>query len=107
MPYKSKEDLYANQKKYRINIRAKMYKYLSDKSCLDCGEADPIVLDFDHIDPKEKTRSIAKFMSGHNSWESILLEIGKCEIRCANCHRRKSHKQFNYFGKTAPVVKWI
>ena len=107
MPYKSKIDLYNAQKKYRVKIREQMYEFLSDKFCIDCGESDPIVLDFDHRDPNEKTRSIAKFLSGHNSWKSILTEINKCDIRCANCHRRKSHKQFSYYGKIAPVVKWI
>ena len=107
MPYKLRSDLYKAQKEYRIKIRAQMYEYLSDKCCIDCGEKDPIVLDFDHRDPKEKTRNVSKFLSGHNSWKSILKEIDKCDIRCSNCHRRKSHKQFKYFGKNAPVVKWI
>lgn len=76
-----------------------MAAFLSNKKCVDCGEKDPRVLDFDHINPSRKRRPIAKMLSGHNSWRSILLEIKKCKIRCANCHRRKSYNQFLNLGK--------
>jgi hypothetical protein len=101
MPYKHRLDLYKAQKRFRVMIRKKLLEFLQDKSCLDCGEADPIVLDFDHVNPKEKFKSIARMLSGHYSWVKILTEIEKCEIRCANCHRRRSHVQFGYSGRTA------
>jgi hypothetical protein len=100
MPYKNKEDLYKAQKRHRIKIRKKLLDFLFTKKCVDCGEKDPIVLDFDHIDSDFKFKSISRMLSGHYSWRSILEEISKCEIRCANCHRRKSYNQFKYFGKT-------
>ena len=100
MPYKLRADLYKAQKKYRVGIREKLLSYLQDKSCIDCGEKDPIVLDFDHKNPKEKFKPISKMLSGHYSWNSLLKEIEKCEIRCANCHGRKTYVQFNSFGKT-------
>ncbi len=100
MPYKNREDLYKAQKQYRIKIRQQLLTFLSEKCCMDCGERDPIVLDFDHKDPTSKFKSISKMLSGHYSWKSLLVEIDKCEIRCANCHRRKSYAQFNHFGKT-------
>jgi hypothetical protein len=57
MPYKDREKLYAAQKRYRIKIRGKLFNFLSEKECIDCGEKDPIVLDFDHID-KNKNLSL-------------------------------------------------
>jgi len=99
MPYKSKIDLYKAQKRHREKVRLEMYTFLSSKACIDCGENDPIVLDFDHRNPKEKTKNVAKFLSGHYSWGSVLKEIEKCDIRCANCHRKKSHQQFGYYGR--------
>lgn len=102
MPYKYRKDLYAAQKRHRIKVRAKLFAFLSEKACIDCGEKDPIVLDFDHRTPKNKFKPISKMLSGHYSWDSLKKEIKKCEIRCANCHRRRSYVQFQYFGKTKP-----
>lgn len=100
MPYKNKEDLYKAQKRHRIKVRKKLLAFLSTKKCIDCGEKDPIVLDFDHMNPDTKFKSISRMLSGHYSWQSVLSEIQKCEVRCANCHRRRSYVQFEYSGKT-------
>ncbi|MFA6340855.1 MAG: hypothetical protein WCX27_01260 [Candidatus Paceibacterota bacterium] len=102
MPYKDRTKLYEAQKRHRLKVRAKMFEFLSDKSCVDCGEKDPIVLEFDHKDPKDKFKIIGKMLSGHYSWESVEKEIRKCEIRCANCHRRKTYIQFKCFGRSKP-----
>jgi hypothetical protein len=100
MPYKNKEDLYVAQKRHRIKVRKSLLEYLSDKHCIDCKENDLIVLDFDHRDSKTKFKSITRMLAGHYSWKSVLAEIGKYDVRCANCHRRKMYIQFNFFGKT-------
>ena len=101
MPYKYRSDLYKAQKRFRLTIRKKLFDFLVAKSCVDCGEGDPVVLDFDHKNPKTKFKSVARMLSGHYSWEKISVEIEKCEIRCANCHRRRSHVQFGYFSRTS------
>lgn len=103
MPYKHREDLYKAQKRHRLKIRTKLTEFLSTKKCLDCGENDPVVLEFDHKDVTTKFKKIATMLSGHYSWESVSKEISKCEIRCANCHRRKTYKQFKSFGRTMPL----
>ena len=102
MPYKHRKDLYSAQKRHRVKVRAQLFNFLANKSCIDCGENDPIVLEFDHRKPNEKFKQISKLLSGHYSWDSVLKEIKKCEIRCANCHRRKTYYQFNNFGRTTP-----
>lgn len=90
-----RELLYAAQKDFRNKQRIQKDIYLSTHPCIDCGESDPVVLDFDHIDPATKTRSIARMLSGHVKWENILKEIEKCEVRCANCHRRRTKIQID------------
>jgi hypothetical protein len=102
MPYKNKEDLYKAQKRHRIKVRQNVLEFLSDKKCIDCSESDPIVLDFDHKNQKTKFKTIHQMLSGHYSWSSVLREIDKCEVRCANCHRRKTYTQLGGYGKHRP-----
>lgn len=102
MPYKNVVDLYEAQKRHRIRIRARLFEFLSNKSCVDCGEKDPVVLEFDHRDFKGKFKSISSMLSGHYSWRSVENEINKCDIRCANCHRKKTYIQFGCFGRSEP-----
>lgn len=95
MPYKNREDLYKAQKRHRVKVREKLLEFLSTQCCVDCGEKDFRVLDFDHTDREKKFKSISDMRSGHYSWQSVYTEISKCKIRCANCHRRKSYEQLN------------
>jgi L-lysine 2,3-aminomutase len=71
--------------------------FLSGKCCIDCGESDPIVLEFDHIIESEKCFNIADAIAHNYSEKSLIEEMDKCEIRCANCHRRRHY--FNNAGK--------
>lgn len=74
-------------------------KYLMEHPCVDCGEKDPIVLQFDHVRGSKKD-NIAHMISGGYAWKTIKSEIDKCEVRCANCHTRKTAKQFGWKYKT-------
>lgn len=67
--------------------------YLRSHPCVDCGEDDPIVLDFDHR--HDKSYNVACMV--YHSLESVQKEMKKCDVRCANCHRRKTAKEFGYF----------
>lgn len=61
-----------------------------DRGCIDCGYNEhACVLDFDHVRGK-KIGSISKMLRTH-SWNEVLKEIEKCEVRCANCHRIKTY----------------
>jgi hypothetical protein len=84
-----------SRNKIREQNARKVFEYLAKHSCLSCGESDPIVLEFDHRDRSDKIESISNLVS-HSSWERIETEIQKCDVLCANCHRRKSAAEFNY-----------
>lgn len=86
---------YVNQRRYAMENRIRMLEYLSNHRCVDCGELDPVVLDFDHVRGTKKL-DVSRMMGGY-TWRGILSEITKCEVRCANCHRRKTAKQFKWF----------
>jgi hypothetical protein len=68
-----------------------LLEYLRDHPCVDCGESDPLVLEFDHVG--EKSFEIGAGLPDRN-WDSILREIAKCEVVCANCHRRRTAQRF-------------
>jgi hypothetical protein len=72
-----------------------VFDYLREHPCVDCGEKDLIVLEFDHV-RGEKIMEV-RMMIGH-SLERIQTEIAKCEVRCANCHRRKTVKQLGWYS---------
>jgi hypothetical protein len=63
-----------------------VYHYLLEHPCVDCGETDPIVLEFDHNGDKFMTVSAMKV---NYSQGKLLAEIAKCEVRCVKCHRRR------------------
>jgi hypothetical protein len=68
--------------------------HLLEHPCVDCGEADLTVLDFDHrSDKKAKLSALAH---GEYSLERIDAEIAKCDVRCGNGHRRKTAADFGY-----------
>lgn len=56
---------------------------------MDCGETDPRVLDFDHV-REIKRAGVFDLMDGYVSDKVLLNEIRKCDVRCSNCHRRKT-----------------
>ena len=69
--------------------------HLRKAACVDCGEQDPVVLDFDHVGAK---RAGVVQLAGREVAIAVLeREIGECEIRCANCHRRRTIMQQGHF----------
>ena len=64
-----------------------LIEYFESHPCVECGEADPIVLEFDHL--RDKSFAIGPELA-KRSWQAILDEIEKCEVVCANCHRRRT-----------------
>ena len=79
----------------RLDVRRRRWLYLLGHPCVDCGEPDPIVLEFDHR--SEKRAAIVDLMREHANWAEIFAEIEKCDVRCANCHRRKTARTHGYY----------
>lgn len=80
--------------KFRKVNREKILAYLLEHPCVDCGEKDPVVLEFDH---QHNKRDVVSRMTTNNGWERVAAEIAKCQVRCANCHRRKTSKDFDWY----------
>ena len=109
MPFKDQNkkleyarELYKKQKKLvvrRVAERKKKIKswieeYKKNLKCSNCSETHPSTLDFHHKNKNEKEQGICYFVSNGYSIDKIRQEIEKCEVLCANCHR-KLHYQNN------------
>jgi len=83
----------ATQLRKRGELSAFIWSWKETHPCVGCGEADPVVLDFDHRDPKKKSFNVASAPGLVRKRSRIVAEIKKCDMRCANCHRRRSFKK--------------
>lgn len=83
-------------KRRQIENRQKLYAYLAQHPCITCGESDLIVLQLDHRDPLVKFKEVSVMLRTYG-WKAIQKEIDKCDVLCANCHARRTAKQFNWY----------
>ena len=82
----------AQEVKRRLARERTLYliEFFKTHPCIGCGESDPVVLEFDHLD--DKSFNVGQALHNRN-WQSILDEIAKCEVVCANCHRRRTARR--------------
>lgn len=85
------------KEKARDAARRYVLAYLLAHPCVDCGEDDVVVLDFDHLD--DKLYHITEMIRDGFSIKRIQEEIDKCEVRCANCHRRATARRHGGWWK--------
>jgi hypothetical protein len=58
-------------------------------SCIKCNENYPAALDFHHRDKTEKEICVSDIVNFGWGEERIKKEIAKCDVLCANCHRKE------------------
>jgi hypothetical protein len=92
----------ARQQKILQDNHTRLASYLQEHPCVDCGNSDVRVLEFDHV-RGNKSFGIATKMKC--SWKVIEKEIEKCDVRCANCHRIVTGERSNSIrSKIKPVT---
>jgi len=81
----------------RARHRAWVYeqKRQSD-GCTRCAEADPACLDYHHRDGTTKEMTICEMVTHGYSKEKLRAEMEKCELLCANCHRKEHYEVPEY-----------
>jgi hypothetical protein len=84
------EQAATQQRKLRLKRTLYLIEYLKAHPCVDCGELDPLVLEFDHLG--DKSFDIGRCLP-YRRWQDILDEIAKCDVVRANCHRRRTTKR--------------
>jgi len=86
----------ANNVRIKAANREKLREYLRGSHCADCGHSDLVVLEFDHREAQDKRADVSTLVSKAFSWSTIAREIAKCDVVCANCHRRRTARYFGW-----------
>jgi hypothetical protein len=93
----SKDWYVRNSKMHRDRVKRVKYDSRNDileflrsatLRCTKCGQDHLATLDFHHRDPNTKDYSLAVMMGGSYKLETFIREFDKCDILCANCHRK-------------------
>ena len=90
----------ATSARRKREAREYLITHLAD-GCVDCGESDIRVLDFDHV-RGDKESTIADLVRRGAGMAKLKAEVAKCEMRCRNCHaivtvmRRRRSWHFDY-----------
>ena len=81
------------EKTKRLRHRRKsLVDELKKAPCTDCKLTfHPIAMDFDHV-RGAKVAEISKLARSSVSIDTVIAEIAKCELVCANCHRIRTFK---------------
>jgi hypothetical protein len=88
-----------------IEVHRAITAHLLSNPC-PCGELDPVVLEFDHVRGK-KAFNISDAARWGFAMDTVFAEIAKCDVLCANCHRRKTAKQLGWYAaaETVPMKR--
>ena len=86
----NKEQYLQRNREKRERLKAFLKEYKANP-CVDCGVSYPhYVMDLDHRDPSTKSFNPARLVN-MGSWVKLQEEIAKCDLVCANCHRRRTY----------------
>jgi hypothetical protein len=72
------------------NARDILRKMKAERGCKYCGQNDVLFLDYHHIDPKQKIKSVTRL----TTLRAMLREASKCDVVCSHCHRRINEGQY-------------
>jgi hypothetical protein len=86
-------------RKARAESRRRLAEYLLDHPCVDCGESDIVVLQFDHRSDN-KVADVGTMVADGLTWSRIAAEIAKCDVVCANDHSRRTAAFFGWYKAT-------
>jgi hypothetical protein len=84
----------------RLRAKAHLLAHLLTHPCIDCGEADPVVLEFDHV--RGKSRNLSKLAHDGAAPSRLDAEIELCEVVCVCCHRRRTASRRGSPGPERP-----
>ncbi|MCU0642056.1 MAG: hypothetical protein MUF61_00560 [archaeon] len=89
---KNKKSVINHVKERKLKIRKWLEEYKEGLKCSRCSENHPATIDFHHKNKSKKEQEISYLAWFGYSIKRIKREIEKCEILCANCHRKAHYK---------------
>lgn len=90
-----RQNHYLKGKLRKQAVQDEVFAYLTANPCVDCNEKDIVVLEFDHV-RGIKEDNVSSLIVSQNR-EAIWKEIAKCDVVCANCHRRRTAKRAGWY----------
>ena len=99
---RNRDKAIAKVKKRKRAINEWFRAYKGTLACIRCGESDPVTLDFHHRNPTEKEFSFHELWFRGWSVNRIMSEIAKCDVLCANCHRKVHRDLRELEGEEVP-----
>lgn len=97
-------DYYYKTREHQLGlVKLRVRKYVQErleflakaknKPCAECKSCyPPWVMDFDHLDSSTKLGDISHmFLRRMWNIKRVEEEISKCEVVCANCHRKRTY----------------
>lgn len=83
---KRRKTIKTRNRTVRLYNRKFVSRYKRFCGCRLCSEREPVALDLHHIDPDGKDLEVSKLIN--ISLDKAKVEIRKCVVLCANCHRK-------------------
>jgi L-lysine 2,3-aminomutase len=92
--YEANKVRYIAQAADRRTMLTEMVRKAKMKPCADCGNEFPYyVMDLDHV-RGTKVGGVSRLINRGNM-SLLLVEIEKCDVVCANCHRIRTWERNN------------
>jgi Tfp pilus assembly protein PilE len=100
---KNKKRYQSKSKEWKRSKKSENHNFLYNHvmkrgGCKECGEKDYACIQFDHKDGSDKKSCVSFLVSSHKPLSVIKEEIEKCDILCANCHAKRTAKQFGWYS---------
>lgn len=89
------ENVQDRRNRLREENREYVLNYLSTHPCENCGETDPVVLEFHHVGEKED--SVSRLIYRAESLVRLIEEISRCRVLCSNCHKRVTARERGWY----------
>jgi len=90
----------------RLDQLRLVFDHFRENPCVDCGEDNPALLEFDHVDESAKSFGVGGKI-GDVSTPKLLKEIEKCQVRCKNCHHLRTMARQGHFAKIPEAREYL